>query len=148
MGSLTALEREHEFVREAFADVEKLESVADTLSGQSEAALREVATAMIRRIGPVRAAIVADMLQLSQPTVRKWVSAGLLVEAPGHAVMHVDPTRLHRVLHLVRDLRARGLRNKELAEQLWWSLEDRALLEREDLQKSLAQMRGGEVVEL
>jgi hypothetical protein len=54
---------------------------------------------------------------------------------------------VHEISHILRAIRAEGL-DRDLLEHVWHRLEDQALLNREDLQESIEQLRRGEVVVL
>lgn len=138
---------EHLRVRHLFERVEQIEEVADTMPDEDErrAKLLRVAEQAISECVPVRVSIAADLLELSEPTVRAWTREGLLRRAsrPKSPRLLLDPRRLHEVMHLVADLRKAG-RTSGLLEAVWHRLADNALLEREDLAESVAQMRRGE----
>lgn len=137
-------------IRHLFDQVEIVESVAATFEKVDERRERLMASArgVVAAVEPIRPRIAAKMLGVSERTVRTWVEEGLLhrAELPSRRLL-LDPTRLHEVMHLANDLREAG-RDRNLLEAIWWRLTDQALLEREDLQESLAQMRRGETVVL
>jgi hypothetical protein len=58
-----------------------------------------------------------------------------------------DLPSVHAVSHVLAEIRADGL-DQDLLEHVWRRLEDRALLDRPDLQESLEQVRRGDVVVL
>jgi hypothetical protein len=133
-------------IKKALERVEAIEEVADTFeeSDDRRAALLGIVGGLLADIGPVRPRIAARLLQLSEPTVRTWAKEGVLTTAEQETKRPLlDPHRVHEVMHLVRHLRAAG-RDRNLLEAVWYRLSDRALLEREDLQESLEQMRCGE----
>jgi DNA-binding transcriptional MerR regulator len=137
-------------VRHLFDRVEEIEDIADTLDHDDDrrARLLRVASHAIADCGPIRSRIAAELLQLSEPTIRSWVREGLLAKAEGTSrVLTLDPSRLHEVMHLVDDLRRAG-RTKGLLDAVWHRLSDTALLERDDLTESIEQMRRGEGVEV
>jgi len=88
-------------------------------------------------VRPVRVSIAADLLKLSEPTVRAWAREGLLRRASKSKSprLLLDPSRLHEVIHLVADLRRAG-RTSGLLEAVGHRLADRAVLEREDLRRT------------
>ncbi|MFC7841887.1 hypothetical protein [Streptomyces sp. NPDC057382] len=140
------LEREKEQVRALFDRVERVEAVAERIERQDpEEALelRSVAEDALCTAEPVRLKIAASLLALSDRTVRTWVDEGVLSLASKHP-QRLDPVQLHRVLHLVRELRTAG-RNRDLINAVWTRLQDAALLDREDMKTSLRQLRKGEV---
>jgi len=133
-------------VREALARVEEIEEVAGTFDEEDyrKAKLLSIRRRLLSDIGPIRPGIAARLLQLSEPTVRAWTKEGVLTAAEQQTRRSLlDPHRVHEVLHLVGELRAAG-RDRNLLEAVWYRLSDHALLEREDLQQSLEQMRRGE----
>lgn len=140
------LEREEEQVRALFSRVERVEAVADRIQGMEPAQaseLRSVAEDALSTAEPVRLKIAASLLDLSDRTVRTWVEEGVL-SLVSDSPQRIDPTRLHQVLHLVRDLRAAG-HKRDLINAVWYRLQDAALLDREDLKASLQQLRKGQV---
>lgn len=128
-----------------FERVERIEGVADAsnLNEDQRAELREVARQALAESDPVRVRIAARLLSLSEHSVRTWTKEGVLTPAAATSRLLLDPERLHDVIHLVRDLRSSG-RDRNLLEGVWSRLADQALLDREDLQESLEQMRRGE----
>lgn len=148
--SVSVIERERAEVLSSFAAVEAIEEVANPSTEEDATRLESAIGTLLSCIGPVRASIAADLLELSARTVRTWAKEGVLLEAESEQspVLHVDPHRLHAVLHLARRLRARGIQPNELMDQVWYRLQDRILLERGDLQESIAQWKRGEVVKL
>lgn len=141
------LEREKEQVEALFDRVETVEEVAEAIEEREPAQatkLRCVAEDALSSAQPVRLAIAAQLLALSDRTIRTWVDEGVLALVTEHP-KRVDPGRLHQVLHLVKELRAAG-RHKDLLNAVWYRLQDDALLNRADLTKSLQQLRRGELV--
>ncbi|MEJ8662279.1 hypothetical protein [Streptomyces sp. MS1.AVA.4] len=140
------LEREEEQVRNLLDRVERVEAAAEQIEDQQPAVasdLRSVAEDALCDAGPVRLKIAASLLDLSDRTVRTWADEGILDVVSEHP-QRVDPVRLHRVWHLVRELRAAG-RNRDLVSAVWYRLQDEALLDRGDLTTSLRQLRKGQV---
>ncbi|GAA2330071.1 hypothetical protein GCM10009854_01060 [Saccharopolyspora halophila] len=149
---MTTLERERADTRQAFEQLERLEELQQQLAPEvSDAQARNLAEAVrvaLESIHPVRVPIASELLELDEKTVREWAREGVLTEAETTSPRkHLDPKRLHVVLHLVRDLRAAG-KTRGLLDAVWWRLQDEALLYREDLAESLDQMRRGEVAKL
>jgi len=129
-----------------FERVERLEAVAsaDNIRDEQRREILDAALQAIQECDPVRVTIAAQLLKLSRKTVEAWAKEGLLTAATGkHKRLVLDAERLHEVLHLVRDLRARG-RDRNLIEAVWYRLNDQALLDREDLAESIEQMKRGE----
>ncbi|MFE4822890.1 hypothetical protein ACFRFU_42050 [Streptomyces sp. NPDC056704] len=140
------LDREKEQVEALFQRVETVEEVAEAIEEHEPAQatrLRCVAEDALSNAQPVRLAIAAQLLALSDRTIRTWVEEGVLALVAEHP-KRVDPSRLHQVLHLVRELRAAG-QQRDLLSTVWYRLQDAALLDRADLAKSLQQLRRGDV---
>ncbi|WCD91342.1 hypothetical protein KPP03845_200303 (plasmid) [Streptomyces xanthophaeus] len=140
------LEREEIKVKRLFDRLEKVEEVAEKIARREPdeaASLRGVVQETLAEAGPVRVSVAAALLEFSDHTVRTWIEEGLLT-AVAKRPLRVDPARLHQVLHLVRDLRDAG-HKRGLLDAVWYRLQDSALLERGDLQQSLAEMREGDL---
>jgi hypothetical protein len=95
----------------------------------------------------VRPVIAAKILGLSEKTVRAWADAGLLATRQRTPRLLLDVPSVHRVSHVVHELREEGV-ERDLLEHVWHRLEDQALLDREDLGESISQLRHGDVVVL
>jgi len=106
-----------------------------TLLAVSDSALAEEAT--------IRPVIAARLLGLSEKSVRAWAAAGVLTVARRSPRLLLDVRSVHAVSHLVSELRAAG-QDRDLLDRVWRRLEDAALLDRDDLRESVAQMRRGE----
>jgi hypothetical protein len=132
-------------VREALGRVEELEDIAGSLPEQDarHGRLISLARATLRDIGPLRPVIAARVLELNEKTVRAWSDEGVLAKASESPRLLLDPEQVHRVWHLVRELRAAG-KTRGLLDEVYRRLSDAAVLEREDLRESLEQMRRGE----
>jgi DNA-binding transcriptional MerR regulator len=132
-------------LRDMLDRVEKIESVAVTLgeSDERHVTLRDVIVKELAAASPVRPRTAAEILGLTEKTVRSWVSEGVLTAAAQSPRLLLDPARLHDVWHLVRDLREAG-KTRGLLDEVHRRLVDQTLLNREDLAESLEQMRRGE----
>lgn len=92
---------------------------------------------------PVRHIVAAVILKLTEKTVRDWRLEGVLTLHQHRPRLLLDANRLHRVSHLVADLRRAG-RKRGLLDEVYRRLADDALAGRGDLAESLAEMRLGE----
>ena len=132
-------------VRALFSRVDQIDSVAGTLPNDDPR--RHTLTTVVRQelseAEPVRPIIAAGLLELTEKTVRTWVSEGVLTVAAERPRLLLDAARLHEVVRLVRDLKAAG-KTRGLLDEVYRRLSDAALLDRGDLQASLEQMRRGE----
>ena len=126
--------------------IEILERVAETLPDEDDRrlALLGVVEKDLASAHPFRPRIAAELLDLSEKTVRAWTQEGVLkrAAAPSSRVL-LDVERVHEVLRLVKDLRAAG-KTVVLLDEVHRRLVDATWLERDDLTESLEQMRRGE----
>ena len=91
-----------------------------------------------------RPVIRAELLGVSEKTVRAWTQEGVLKQAAGPSSrILLDAERVHEVLRLVKDLRAAG-KTVGLLDEVHRRLVDATWLDRGDLTESLEQMRRGE----
>ncbi|MFJ9810738.1 hypothetical protein ACIRTB_21175 [Streptomyces sp. NPDC101158] len=142
----STLEREEIKVKRLFERLETVEEVAEKIEYREPneaASLRGVVQEALEEAGPIRVSVAAALLHLSDRTVRTWIDEGLLTVVASRP-LRLDPARLHQVLHLVRDLREAG-QKRDLLDAVWYRLQDSALLDRNDLQRSLAEMRQGDL---
>lgn len=125
--------------------VEEIERVASTMPEQDSgrASLHEVVRKELAAASPVRPRTAAEILRLTEKTVRNWATEGILTTTRTTPTVLLDPLRLHEVYHLIEDLREAG-KTRGLLDEVHRRLVDQRLLEREDLAESLAQLRRGE----
>jgi hypothetical protein len=126
--------------------IETLESVAATLPEHDDR--RDLLLGLVEddlaSARPLRPRIAAELLKLSERTVRTWLEEGVLTRADGQSSrVLLDIQRVHLVLHLVQDLRAAG-KTAGLLDEVHRRLVDETWLQRDDLAESLEQMRRGE----
>jgi hypothetical protein len=140
---------EEQRIRSLFERVETIEEVARTLpeDDQRRAKLLAVSRDALAEEATVRPVIAAKILGLSEKTVRAWATAGLLATKQKSPRLLLDVPSVHAISHVLREVRADGL-DHDLLDHVWHRLEDRALLEREDLRESIEQLRRGEVIVL
>jgi hypothetical protein len=136
---------EEKRLRSLFERVEVVEDVARTFpeDDQRRARLLAVSDSALADEATIRPVIAARLLGLSEKTVRAWAAAGVLTVAQRSPRLLLDVRSVHAVRHLVSELRAAG-QDRDLLDQVWRRLEDAALLDRDDLRESVAQMRRGE----
>jgi hypothetical protein len=136
---------EEKRLRSLFERVEVVEDVARTLpeDDQRRATLLAVSDSALAEEATIRPVIAARLLGLSEKSVRAWAAAGVLTVARRSPRLLLDVRSVHAVSHLVSELRAAG-QDRDLLDRVWRRLEDAALLDRDDLRESVAQMRRGE----
>jgi DNA-binding transcriptional MerR regulator len=144
--SVSAEERR---IRNLFERVETIEEVAVTLpeGDDRRATLLALTRDALAEEATVRPVIAAKILGLSEKTVRAWADAGLLATRQRSPRLLLDVPSVHRVSHVLRELREEGL-ERDLLQHVWHRLEDQALLDREDLRESISQLQHGDVVVL
>ncbi|HTX83139.1 MAG TPA: hypothetical protein VME44_13210 [Streptosporangiaceae bacterium] len=132
-------------IRSLLNRVETVEDVARTLPEDDErrARLLDVSHAALQEEGTIRPVIAARLLGLSEKTIRAWASEGVLATAQRAPRLLLDLRSVHEISHIVSELREHG-RDRDLLDEVWRRLNDAALLERADLQESIAQMHRGE----
>lgn len=131
--------------------VEALEVVVETFPEDDDRreTLRAVIASDLEAGPPVRPVIAAQLIDLSERTVRNWVAHGILTTHGGPGTrktsrLLLDLERVHRVKHLLADLRASD-RKSTLIDEVYRRLVDATWRERDDLTESLRQMREGQV---
>jgi DNA-binding transcriptional MerR regulator len=132
-----------------FERVETIEEVAVSLPDGDDRRARLLALSRdaLAEEATVRPVIAAKILGLSEKTVRAWADAGLLATRQRSPRLLLDVPSVHRVSHVLRELREEGL-ERDLLQHVWHRLEDQALLDREDLRESISQLQHGDVVVL
>ena len=143
---MTAVAIETTQAVELLERVETLKSVAHSLPEQDErrSRLLRLVKNDLAAAAPLRPRVAAQLLGLSEKTVRAWVEEGVLLAAAANSPrLLLDVERVHDVLHLVKDLRDAGA-TSGLLDEVHRRLVDATWLDRADLAESLEQMRRGE----
>jgi hypothetical protein len=95
----------------------------------------------------VKVSEAAQMLGLSQPTVRSWIESGVLDSVAGTTPARVDMLSLAAVKQAVDLLRAHG-QDRNLLIAVMRRLRDRAVLEGEGVRQGFDDLAAGRVVPL
>jgi DNA-binding transcriptional MerR regulator len=143
---MTAVAEETRQARDLIQRVETLEGVANSLPEQDERrdTLLHVVEQDLAQARALRPRIAAELLGLSERTVRAWVKEGVLTQADASSRrLLLDVRRVHEVLHVVTALRTAG-RTTGLLDEVHRRLVDETWLDRHDLAESLEQMQRGE----
>jgi MerR HTH family regulatory protein len=143
---VTQVEYESSQASDLIARIEILERVAESLPDADDRrlALLGLVEKDLASAPPLRPRIAAELLDLSEKTVRTWTREGVLKRADGPSSrVLLDVERVHEVLRLVKDLRAAG-KTVGLPDEVSRRLVDASWLDRDDLTESLEQMRRGE----
>jgi ATP-dependent exoDNAse (exonuclease V) beta subunit len=132
-------------IRRVLERVEVVEDVANSLAEGDErrSRLLQVSRAVLADEGTIRPVIAARLLGLSEKTIRAWAKAGVLTVTQRSPRLLLDVQSVHRISHLLRELRAAG-KDRDLLDEVWHRINDQALLARNDLTESIEQMRRGE----
>ena len=102
---------EEQRIRNLFERVETIEEVAVTLPQGDDRRTRLLALSrdLLADEATVRPVIAAKILGLSEKTVRAWADAGLLTTTQRSPRLLLDVPSVHRVSHVLRELREEGL---------------------------------------
>ena len=96
--------------------------------------------------GGLSVAQAAERLEVSEPTIRKWLAEGLLEQVAGHKPVEIiqrSVIEVERVLSTVRE----SYPARRWSEALAAFLHDRDLLGQEWAREGVEQMRRGELIE-
>jgi hypothetical protein len=96
--------------------------------------------------GGVTVSQAAERLDVSEPTVRKWLGEGLLVRIEGHKPVEISQRSVIDVEHLLGTVRE-NYPARQWGEALAAFLHDRDLLGQEWVSKGIEQLRRGELIE-
>jgi hypothetical protein len=142
---MTTVEAEAERAKELLSVVDDVAEVAETLP-PGDPRRSKLLAAVARTLDaapPVRTIVAAELLGVSDKTVRAWAREGVLVVRQDEPRVLLDARRLYEVVVLVDDLRKAG-HTRGLLDEVWRRLSDGALLDRDDLTESFGQMHKGE----
>lgn len=137
---------------EELADAVSELRVASLSKSELERALERVETlsARVQKAldlpGGLSVAQAAERLEVSEPTVRKWLAEGLLERVEGHKPVEIaqrSVIEVERVLDTVRE----SYPARRWSEALAAFLHDRDLLGQEWAREGVEQLRHGELVE-
>lgn len=135
---------------EAFArEVDEIEEIETSLPSDAETRrrLQQVRWRLLEWAPSVRLSVAAEMLELSVPTIRAWISRGILEELPSSSPRRVTLRSLSEVRRALRDLRALG-QDRNLLEAVLARIEDERELADPELGRSLEEMRRGELIDV
>ncbi len=140
---------EEQRIRSLLGRVEEVEDVANSLPKGDERRTRllNVTNATLAEEATIRPTIAAKLLGLDEKTVRAWAEQGVLTIAQRRPRLLLDLMSVHDMSHRIQQLREAG-KHQGLLGEIWRQLNDQALIESDDFQESLAQMRNGEGVVL
>lgn len=145
-GAMSMAERE-EAIALALEEAESLAAAREHLAhGQTAEASEAVERAFLlafKRVPAVPVSLAARLLQVSEATVRKWISLGVL-DAVRSKPVAIDPGSLFGVLGMVRKLREQGA-DPTVRELLLARIDDDLFLQEPALQQSLREMREGKI---
>lgn len=143
---MTAVALETRQAVDLFDRIEALEAIAHTLPDPDErrVTLLRLVAKDLAGADPIRPRIAADLLGLTEKTVRAWAAEGVLAiaETPSSRLL-LDVARVHDVRHVLANLRHAG-KTTGLLDEVHRRLVDATWLERTDLTESLEQLVRGE----
>lgn len=133
-------------VAEVLEDLLELEELAnEEQDPERRRSLDVVRTHVAHRARGAKVAEAADLLGISQPTVRAWISSGVLSAVPGSKPVRVDLLALadvKRALGLIRE----HLDDRQLLVHVMRVLRDRAALEGDEAREGFEDLAAGRVV--
>jgi len=135
-------------VAEVLEDLLELEELAnEERDPERRRSLDVVRSHVAHRARGAKVSEAADLLRISQPTVRAWIESGVLSPLPGSKPVRVDLLALadvKRALDLIRD----HVEDRQLLIHVMRVLRDRAALEGEDVREGFEDLTAGRVVPL
>lgn len=134
-------------VTDVIEDLNALRTLAeDELDEGRRTALESVRRRLADRDRGAKISEAADLLGVSPPTVRAWVKAGILEEAPeARSPKRVEVLRLADVKRLVDMLRTEG-QDRDLLAAVYRRLRDGAALASPGLEESIDDLQAGRTV--
>jgi hypothetical protein len=127
-------------------EIAKIEAALDA-NPDAQRSLADLRVRLIDLQPTVRLSVAADLLEISLPTVRAWMDDGVLREAGDSSPRRVSLESVLEVRPVLRDLRALG-RDRNLLAAVTDRLEDERDLADSRLQRSLEEMRRGDLIDV
>jgi hypothetical protein len=135
-------------VGEVLEDLLELEELAkEEQDPARRRSLDAVRSHVAHRAHGAKVSEAADLLRISQPTVRAWIASGVLSPVPGSKPVRVDLLALadvKRAVDLVRD----HVEDRQLLIHVMRALRDRAALEGEGVRAGSDDLAAGRMVPL
>ena len=128
-------------LRSASRSEAKLESIVERLEALS-ARIQEA----LDLSGGITVAQAAERLDVSEPTIRKWLAEGLLDRVEGRKPVEISQRSVIDVEHVLEAVRG-SYPARQWSEALAAFLHDRDLLGQEWAREGVEQLRRGELVE-
>jgi hypothetical protein len=127
-------------------EIAKIEAALDA-NPDVQRSLADLRGRLIDLQPTVRLSVAADLLEISLPTIRAWMADGPLREAEGASPRRVSLESVLEVRPVLRDLRALGW-DRNLLAAVTDRLEDERDLTDPELQRSLEEMRRGDLIDV
>jgi hypothetical protein len=127
-------------------EIAKIEAALDA-NPDAQRSLADLRGRLIDLQPTVRLSVAADLLEISLPTIRAWMEDGPLREAGNSSPRRVSLESVLEVRPVLRDLRALG-QDRNLLAAVSNRLEDERDLASPDLQRSLEEMRRGDLIDV
>jgi DNA-binding transcriptional MerR regulator len=129
-------------------EIDEIDDLTGSLgSGDIRRRLRDLRLRLIGWVPSVRVSVAASLLELSVPTVRAWIQRGLLEGVADTSPRRVTLQSVIEVRPILRELRSLG-QDRELVAAVLARVEDEAVLADPELQRSLDEMRRGELIDV
>jgi DNA-binding transcriptional MerR regulator len=127
-------------------EITKIEAALDA-NPEAQRSLADLRVRLIDLQPTVRLSVAADLLEISLPTIRAWMEDGPLREAGDSSPRRVSLESVLEVRPVLRDLRALG-QDRNLLAAVTDRLEDERDLADPELQRSLEEMRRGDLIDV
>lgn len=143
--------KQAERVVDNIEDLEEVKIAVETGSATDEAhpetleRIKRVLERVLEELPDIRVSVAAELLELSEPTVRKWTEVGLLKAVSGASHMRVTTCSVRAVRQQVLTLRRLG-KKRNLLEAVLARIEDEELLA--EVRESIAAMQRGELKDI
>lgn len=129
-------------------EIDELNEIESSLdSKEARRRLQAVRGRLLGWAPSVRLSVATDLLELSLPTVRAWIERGLLEEVADSSPRRVTLRSILDVRPVLRELRSLG-QDRNLLEAVVARLDDERTLGDSELQRSLAELHRGELIDV
>jgi hypothetical protein len=139
--NMTTIADDAQRISVLFNRIDDLDEVAFSFADHDDRCdrLLGVADATLAEEAPIRPAVAASLLDVDEKMVREWADNGVLTITTRRPRLLLDPTSVYEISRLIRDLRA--MDDRELLDEMWHGLADRAPIDSADGPESPAQMQ-------
>ena len=122
--------------------IEKIVEVSESFPRDDprRSTLNDVVRSEVADMEGVRAGIAAELLGISERSVRQWVTVGVLAVQTRSPRLLLEPAPLLEVRRIVNELRTNG-RVRDFLDEVYWRLSDQTVLASSPFAESLLQFQ-------